>query len=90
MGMAQRTALNKLRHVEVDILWIQEQVIRRMLPIEKIPGPQNPSDFCTKNVPVALMEKYLGQLHVKFAEGRAAVAQQLHSIARENVVFALW
>ena len=59
IGMAQRTGLNKVRHVEVDVLWIQEQVARRMLPITKIPGPRNPSDLCTKNVSVALMEQYM-------------------------------
>ena len=70
------------------MVWIQEQVVRRMLPIGKIPGLQNPSDFCTKNMGVSLMEQYLGQLHVEFAEGRAAVAQQLHLLAQKNVVFA--
>ena len=34
MGMPQRVGLNKVRHVEVDILWIQEQ--------ETIAAPQNP------------------------------------------------
>ena len=67
IGMAQRTGLNKVRHVEVDVLWIQEQQTRRMLPIEKIPGPQNPSDLCTKNVPVGLLEQYMRQLNVYFA-----------------------
>jgi len=88
IGMAQRTGLNKVRHVEVDVLWIQDQVARRMLPISKIPGPQNPSDLCTKNVGVALVEQYMGQLHVKFAEGRAAVAQQLHSVVTSGRAFA--
>lgn len=26
IGMAQRTGLNKVRHVEVDVRWIQEQL----------------------------------------------------------------
>ena len=89
IGMAQRTGLNKVRHVEVDVLWIQEQQTRRMLPIEKIPGPQNPSDLCTKNVPVGLLEQYMRQLNVYFAAGRAAVAQQLHAVRRHDApVFA--
>ena len=88
IGMAQRQGLNKVRHVEVDVLWIQEQAARRMLPISKIPGPRNPSDLCTKNVGVALMEQYLGQLCLKFAEGRAAVAQQLHSLGTYGRAFA--
>ena len=29
IGMAQRTGLNKVRHVEVDVLWLQEQQARR-------------------------------------------------------------
>ena len=42
VGMAQRTGLNKVRHFEVDVLWIQDQVDRRMFPIRMIPWPQNP------------------------------------------------
>ena len=88
MAMAPRVGLQKVRHVEVDVLWMQEQQARRLLP--KVPGPQDPSDLCTKNVPAALMEQYLTQLHVYHAEGRAAVAQQLHAIGpRSPVITAL-
>ena len=59
MGIAQRVGLNKVRHMEVDILWIQEQQARKILLLRKIPGIQNPSDLCTKNVPAALAERYL-------------------------------
>ena len=88
IGMAQRTGLNKVRHVEVDVLWIQEQVARRMLPITKIPGPRNPSDLCTKNVSVALMEQYMEQLCTRFADGRAQVAQKLHALRRQDLTCA--
>ena len=77
MGMVQRVGLNKVRHVEVDIIWIQEQQARKLLPLRKNPGPQNPPDLCTKNVPVTLVDQYLRQLAVHIADGRAAVAQQL-------------
>ena len=26
IGMAQRVGLNKVRHIEVDVLWLQEQM----------------------------------------------------------------
>ena len=29
MGIVQRRGLSKLRHVEVDVLWVQEQQARR-------------------------------------------------------------
>ena len=86
IGMAQRTGLNKVRHVEVDVLWLQEQQARRLHPIEKIPGPQKPSDLCTKNVPVGFLEQYMKQLNVYFEDGRAAVAQQLHAVLGHALV----
>ena len=80
IGMAQRVGLNKVRHIEVDVLWLQEKMVRRLLPIVKIPGPRNLSDLCTENVPIALLEQYLGRMSIYCATGRAAVAQQLHSL----------
>ena len=50
IGIVQRRGLNKLIHVELDVLWIQEQQARRLLPLRKVPGPRNPSDMMTKNV----------------------------------------
>ena len=52
------------------------------------PAPKNPSDLCTKNVPVAFLEQYLGQLNVYFEEGRAAVAQNLHALKEHSLVIA--
>ena len=59
MGIAQRVGLNKVRHVDVDILLIHEQQARKILPLRKIPGPKKTSGLCTKNVPAALVEQYL-------------------------------
>ena len=80
IGIAQRQGIGKLRHIEVDVLWLQEQQARRLLPIVKVPGPRNPSDMGTKNIAVALLDQYITQLNLEVVEGRAAIAQQLHSI----------
>ena len=34
----------------------------------------------TKNVPVALLDQYLGQLNLEVVGCRAAIAQQLHTV----------
>ena len=39
IGIVQRQGISKLRHVEVYVLWIQEQQARRLLPLRKVPGP---------------------------------------------------
>ena len=53
MGIVQRRGLGKLRHVEVDVLWVQEQQARRLLPLHKVLGTKNPFDMMTKNVPAS-------------------------------------
>lgn len=88
IGMAQRTVLNKVHHVEVDILWMQDQLARRILLIIKVDGPRTFSDLCTKNVSVASMEQYLEQLGTRYKEGRAAIAQKLHALSQHSLVNA--
>ena len=78
IGIVQRSGLNKLRHVELDILWLQEQQARRLLPLRKVPGPLSPSDMMTKHVDLAHIEQYMKILYLKFEAGRASIAQQLH------------
>ena len=51
-----------------------------MLPLRKVLGTKNPSDMMTKNVPCTTMEVYLNMLNLKFIDGRADIAQQLHSV----------
>ena len=80
MGIVQRRGLNKLRHVELDVLWIQEQQARRLLPLRKVLGTKNPSDMMTKHVSQSHIEEYINILNLKYAEGRADIAQNLHSV----------
>jgi len=84
IGIVQRKGLNKLRHVELDVLWIQEQQARRLLPLRKVQGPRNPSGMMTKNVDQANIELYLDLLNLRFGTGRSDIAQQLHSMG-ENI-----
>ena len=85
MGIVQRKGLNKLRHVEVDVLWIQEQQARRLLPLRKVPGQDNPSDMATKNVSVALIDQYLARLNLAVAAGRAAIAPKLSALGSHEL-----
>lgn len=50
------------------------------MPLKKVLGTKNPSDMMTKNVPCLTLELYFDMLNLKFAGGRAKIAQQLHSV----------
>ena len=84
IGIVQRRGLNKLRHVELDVLWIRARQARRLLPLRKVPGPRNPSDMMTKNVDQAHIERYLDVLNLRFGTGRADIAQNLHSMVEKS------
>ena len=80
IGIVQRRGLNTLRHVELDVPWIQEQLAWRLLPLRIVPGPRNLSDMMTKNVDQAHIVMYLDLLNLRFDIGRADIAQNLHSM----------
>ena len=83
-GIVQRRGLSQLRHVELNVLWIQEQQARRLLPLRKVPGPRNPSDMMTKNVDQAHFDLYLELLNLRFGMCRADIAQNLHSMGKKS------
>ena len=48
VGIVKRSGSGKLRHVDVNQLWIQEAVKNKKLVIDKIPGALNNADLGTK------------------------------------------
>ena len=50
IGIAFRSGLGKLRHLNVQYLWVQEKLAREQLQVEKVSGTQNPADRMTKGV----------------------------------------
>ena len=84
IGMVERRGISRVRHIEVDHLWIQEQEARRMLPIAKVAGGDNPADLMTKNVGIELAIKHMRTMGIRFAEGRSDAAAQLHNIEVED------
>ena len=50
IGTLHRRGLGKLRHVEVEELWLQQELSRKKLTITKIKGTANTADSGTKPV----------------------------------------
>ena len=49
-GMANRKGLGKVRHIEVNQLWIQDRISRGDLVVNKVNGKENLADALTKHV----------------------------------------
>ena len=80
-GIVERKGLQKTRHIEVDILRFREMQARRLLPLSKVWGEENPADLMTKNVPIEKVLKSTGMMNLKYEEGRAEKAAKLHAVA---------
>ena len=77
LGIVNRQGLGKLRHVNVQYLWLQEKVRDKTLSVIKVPGPENPADLMTKYLPAAEIEKHLETLAVERRDNRAESAPKL-------------
>ena len=50
LAVVKRSGAGKLRHINISLLWVQEQEKLKKLVYEKVPGQDNPADLFTKGV----------------------------------------
>ena len=48
IGTLHRRGLGKLRHVEVEELWLQQEISKKKVSVTKIKGTENTADIGTK------------------------------------------
>ena len=77
IGIARRRGLGKIRHIDVEDLWVQEKVGEKVVDLVKAPGADNPADCLTKYVDRAILTKLLKLLGMRVMEGRSGAAPEL-------------
>ena len=81
-GILDRQGLAKVRHLDVNCLWLQEQCSKKMVPLIKIPGEINTADLMTKHLVSPMIMRHVKNLNLDLREGRSEKAAKLHSITR--------
>ena len=71
IGIARRRGLGKLRHLDVEDLWVQDKVRNKYVEICKVLGTENPADIFTKYVDSATITKALKFMGLHSEQGRA-------------------
>ena len=79
IGIAQRKGLGKIRHLEVQSLWIQDALRQRRLELLKVPGVGNPSDLMTKHQDAGTIEKLMALMSLGMRGGSAESAPKVNS-----------
>ena len=79
-GMLDRQGLAKVRHIDVNCLWLQEQCAKKIVPLVKILGDINTADLMTKHLVGPVMLKHVVNLNLELRTGRSDQAAKLHSV----------
>ena len=77
IGIVQRQGVGKLRHIDVGMLWIQQNQKSGEVSVDKVDGRYNPADMFTKHVPAEVMWRHMKAIGFEDREGRAAAAVDL-------------
>ena len=80
LGIVRRQGLGKLRHINVQYLWLQDRTRNGDLEVQKVAGAENPADLLTKHLAVESMLKHMAALNMEFPSGRARLAPTLSNI----------
>lgn len=83
-GILDRQGLAKVRHIDVNCLWLQEQCAKKLIPLEKIPGEHNSADLMTKHLASPVIIRHTEKLSLEFRGGRAEKAAKLHSVVKRD------
>ena len=59
LAISQRVGLGRVRHIQVQYLWIQERHYEGSLGLSKVKGEQNPADMLTKGVPQEILSRHM-------------------------------
>ena len=59
IGIANRIGIGKVRHIEVNQLWLQEKASKKDIFIEKVGTEDNLADALTKAVDARIIEKHI-------------------------------
>ena len=85
LGIISRKGLGKVRHLDINHLWIQQAAAQRRIKYENVAGTSNPTDLMTKELAAAEIEKYVDMMSAQYAEGRPEIASRVSQDVRKEV-----
>ena len=72
-GMCNRDGIGKLRHLDLQYLWLQEAVRSGKVRMKKVAGVWNPADLLTKFLTQPEIAAKMGRMGMEFMNGRTTL-----------------
>ena len=79
IGISSRRGLGKVRHIELNQLWLQEHVATGRIIAHKVPGQTNVSDCLTKHSSREKIDSSMKSASCSFAVGRHEIMPRVAS-----------
>lgn len=76
-GITNRVGLGKLRHLETNLLWMQERVASSDIIVEKVPGVTNIADALTKHVDGQDLATHISWINAEVKQDRHEIMPNL-------------
>ena len=73
-SIAMRRGAGKVRHIEVNQLWVQEKVLKGEIFIKKVGTEENVADILTKHIDREKLDRHLSTLSFIRLEGHSDIA----------------
>ena len=73
-GIGSRRGAGRLKHIDTQLLWLQDHVSRKRLQVFKIDGMRNPADLGTKHLAGPRMHYLMRLLGLAFVSGAHKLA----------------
>ena len=77
MGIINRRGVGKVRHLDTQLLWVQQKSLRGEIEIGKVWGKENPADMMTKGLDEATAGMHMEKMKLEFRSGRAEKSAKL-------------
>ena len=77
IAVANRIGIGKVRHIEVSQLWLQQEVYRGNICIEKVSGTKNLADALTKAVDGKTLRDHIEAIGAQVNDTRHPLAPKL-------------
>ena len=74
LGLINRKGLGKVRHIDTNMLWVQEKAAEKEIKYNKILGLLNPSDLLTKYLDQGVIRRHMETIECEYRAGRALAA----------------
>lgn len=80
LGIVRRKGLGRMRHLDTDLLWVQDVHEGKKVGFHKITGTQNPADLLTKYLGAGEVEKHVKKLYIDYPSEKEDQNLTIHGL----------